>query len=183
MSVDPTLETERLLLRPPVLADLDGFAEFCADPETMRFLGGKPMSRPEAYRILCGFAGAWALSGVSMFSVIEKETGRWIGRVGPWEPEGWPGQEIGWGLLRSAEGKGYATEASVASMDYAVDRLGWDKIIHTIAPGNDGSVAVAKKLGSTLLGPARLPAPFDALVVEAWGQSADDWRERRRLMA
>ena len=34
-----------------------------------------------------------------MFSVFEKDSGRWIGRLGPWEPHGWPGKEVGWGIV------------------------------------------------------------------------------------
>jgi hypothetical protein len=40
--------------------------------------------------------GAWPAHGFAMFSVIEKESGRRIGRLGPWQPDGWPGHKIGW---------------------------------------------------------------------------------------
>ena len=83
-----------------------------------------------------------------MFSIIEKATGNWVGRLGPWRPNGWPGTEIGWGLARSAWGKGYATEGAAAAMDYVVDHLGWTEIIHTILPENTGSIKVAERLGS-----------------------------------
>ena len=64
-------------------------------------------------------AGAWAIQGFAMFSVIEKVSGRWIGRIGPWQPEGWPGTEIGWGIVRDRCGFGYATEAAAATIDWA----------------------------------------------------------------
>jgi len=179
----PVLFTERLVLRPPLPEDIDGFAEFYADPETMRFLGGSPVSRAEAYRSMCIYAGAFQLSGVSMFSVIERASGRWIGRLGPWSPEGWPGTEIGWGLIRSAEGKGFATEATIAAMDYAVDVLGWTNIIHTIAAGNTASIALAKRLGSSNLGPTQLPAPFADKAVDAWGQTSEQWQANRGNIA
>ena len=44
-------------------------------------------------------AGSWALNGFGMFSVIEKASGLWLGRIGPWRPDGWPGNEVGWGLV------------------------------------------------------------------------------------
>ena len=147
VTVGPTLHTARLILRPPVAADLDGFAAFTAEPEAMRFLGG-PQPRNPAWRTLAMLAGSWALHGFGMFSVIEKASGRWIGRLGPWRPEGWPGTEIGWGLLPSAQGKGYAYEGAVAATDWAVDHLGWRDIIHTIAPDNAPSIALARRLGS-----------------------------------
>ena len=95
----PTLETARLILRPTSLEDLDGFAALSADPEVARFLGGV-QTRAAAWRGLCTIAGSWALQGFSVFSVLEKATGRWVGRIGPWQPEGWPGTEVGWSLLR-----------------------------------------------------------------------------------
>src|SRR5260221_5028702 len=68
-------------------------------------------------------AGAWAIQGFGMFSVLETATGRLIGRVGPVQPEGWPGTEIGWALARQAWGRGYAVEAASAAMTFAFDRL------------------------------------------------------------
>jgi RimJ/RimL family protein N-acetyltransferase len=67
----------------------------------------------------------------------------------------------------------------VATIDYAVDVLGWTDIIHTIAPDNAESIALARRLGSTNRGPTRLPAPLAALPVDDWGQSAAGWRTRR----
>ena len=175
----PILDTGRLILRPPLAEDLDGWTAFGADRDAMRYLGG-PGPRAVAWRAMTGVAGSWALHGFGMFSVIEKASGRWIGRVGPWRPEGWPGTEIGWGLLTGAQGQGYAVEAATASIDWAVDHLGWDDVIHTIDPANLASIGLAQRLGSTNRGPGRLPAPYEDRVIDVWGQSAADWRARRR---
>lgn len=173
----PTLETERLILRSPVQADFDRWAEFLGDPEATRHIGGA-QPRETAWRSMAAMTGAWSLLGFSMFSVIEKATGTWIGRLGPWMPEGWPGTEVGWGLHPDAHGKGYAVEGSAAAIDWAFDKLGWTEVIHTIAPANAASIRVAERLGSTLLRLARLPAPFET-EVQVWGQSRDSWRARR----
>jgi RimJ/RimL family protein N-acetyltransferase len=177
-ALGPTIETARLILRPPVAEDLDGFAEFGADEEASRYVGGL-QPRSMAWRSMCVMAGAWAVHGFAMFSVVEKTTGRWIGRLGPWRPEGWPGTEVGWGLLPSAWGKGYATEGAVAAIDFAFDRLGWTEVIHVIDPANVNSAAVAKRLGSVNRGPGKLPAPYEASPIDVWGQSREDWRARR----
>jgi RimJ/RimL family protein N-acetyltransferase len=179
MSIGPTLETERLILRPPIEADLDGWAAFLADEEAARFIGGA-MPRAAAWRAMATMAGSWLLKGFSMFSVIEKSTGRWVGRLGPWAPEGWPGTEVGWGLIRDCWGKGYATEGAEAAIDWAFDHLGWDDVVHSIHLDNAGSIAVAERLGSRHRGPSRLPAPFEHLPVDLWGQSKKEWRARRR---
>jgi RimJ/RimL family protein N-acetyltransferase len=86
---------------------------------------------------------------------------------------------VGWGLLRDAWGKGYATEGSVAAIDWAFAQLGWTEVIHTIAPDNLASQSVARRLGSSLIGPGRLPEPFQDLPVEIWGQSREAWERRR----
>jgi RimJ/RimL family protein N-acetyltransferase len=174
----PILETERLILRAPAAEDFDAWAEMTADEVTMRHIGGV-QPRAVAWRSLCSVVGAWSVRGFSFFSVIEKAGGRWIGRLGPWEPEGWPGREVGWALSRHTWGKGYATEGAAAAMDYVFDVLGWDEAIHTIDPDNAASHAVARRLGSTLKGPTKMPAPFEALPVELWSQTREEWRARK----
>lgn len=170
--------TDRLLLRPPIAADFEGFARFAADPEVMRYLGGV-QPRAIAWRGFLTMVGAWQVQGFAMFSVIERSTGTWIGRVGPWQPEGWPGTEVGWGLCSEYQGKGYALEAAVVSIDWAFEHLGWTEVIHSIDPANTPSQALARRLGSTNRGPGRLPPPFETAPIDIWGQSREAWRQRR----
>ena len=178
----PTLETPRLVLRPPLQEDFDAYAAMGQEEETRRYIGGLA-PRQGAWRGLATVAGSWSLLGYSMFSVIEKETGRWIGRIGPWYPggesAGWPGPEIGWGLIAAAQGKGYAAEGSTATIDYAFDTLGWDHIIHCIHKDNAPSIRLAERLGSRLQREnIRLPPPIDVLV-DIYGQSRAEWRSRK----
>jgi RimJ/RimL family protein N-acetyltransferase len=175
----PRIETPRLLLRPPRWEDFDAWAEFLADETAARFIGGM-QARPAAWRSFMMMAGAWSLRGYAMFSVLERVSGRWVGRLGPWCPEGWPGTEVGWGIVRDCWGRGYAGEGATATIDWAFDHLGWTEIIHVIDPENLASQSVARKLGSRLLRPGRLPAPFEATRVDIWGQSREQWRARRR---
>jgi RimJ/RimL family protein N-acetyltransferase len=175
----PHLETARLVLRPPSQADFDAWAAFSADPEVMRHLGGV-QPRATAWRSLATMAGSWTLKGFGMFSVLEKPTLRWIGRVGPWQPEGWPGTEVGWGIARDAQRRGYAAEAATAAIDWAFDTLGWTDVIHCIDPENEASAAVARRLGARVRGQARLPPPIESIVVDVWGQTRAEWLARRR---
>lgn len=172
------LETPRLLLRIPSLDDLDRWSEMMADPDAAKWVGGVA-PKNLVWRAIMQMNGAWALTGVAMFSVIEKATGRWIGRVGPWQPYGWPGPEVGWGLHPDAWGKGYALEAACASMDYAFDVLGWTHVVHCINPLNARSAALARRLGSTIERRANMPPPLDREVVDVWGQSREAWRRNR----
>jgi RimJ/RimL family protein N-acetyltransferase len=158
--------------------DLDGWAALMSDPESSRFIGG-PVERPAAWRGLATMTGSWALHGFGMFSVIEKASGRWIGRLGPWRPEAWPGTEVGWGLIKESWGKGYATEGAIAAIDWAFDALGWTDVIHCIEAANEPSARVAQRLGSERRSECRLPPPFEDHQVEIWGQSREQWRQRR----
>lgn len=175
------LETPRLVLRPPRPEDFEGYASFMADPRAARFVGGV-QPRSVAWRGFMTLAGAWYMQGFSMFSVIEKASGRWVGRVGPWMPDGWPGREIGWGILPEHWGKGYAPEAAAASMSFAVDVLGWDDVIHIIDGTNTASQAVARKLGARNRGPGKMPPPYENAAVDIWGQTREEWLAQRRTL-
>jgi RimJ/RimL family protein N-acetyltransferase len=176
---DLKLETARLILRPTRLEDFEGWAAFMGDTETMRFMGGT-QPRSMAWRAMMTMAGAWSLDHPSMFSVIEKATGRWVGRLGPWMPDGWPGTEVGWGIVRECWGRGYAGEGASAAIDWAFEHFGWTEVIHVIGTGNVASQAVARKLGSRNRGPGHLPAPLENEPVDIWGQTREEWRARRR---
>jgi len=175
------IETPRLLLRVPRADDLDALAAFMADEVAARFIGGA-MPRSPAWRALMTLIGAWHAHGFAMFSVIEKASGRWVGRLGPWKPDGWPGPEIGWAVVRDRWGLGYATEGAAAATDWAFDTLGWTEVIHSIAQTNVASQAVARKLGSINRGPGRLPPPYAGDEVDIWGQTLEEWRVNRRRL-
>ncbi len=172
------LETERLILRPPCLEDFDDWARLMADPQGARFIGG-PMARSAAWRNFLTMVGAWQIQGFGFFSVIEKAGDRWLGRIGPWHPEGWPGTEVGWGLLEEARGHGYAFEAATAAIDWAFDHLRWQEVIHCIDPANAPSRALARRLGSSRGPSKRLPPPLEHEVLDIWGQTREQWRRRR----
>ena len=159
------LETDRLKLRMWRESDIDAYADICADPLVMRYLGaGKTMTRHEAWRSMAFFIGHWQLRGYSHWAVEEKATGAMIGRIGFLNPEGWPGFEIGWTLARHAWGKGYATEGAKAALQYAFGSLDQRHVISLIHPGNTPSMKVAERIGETLEGKTRLLDEWDVLV-------------------
>jgi RimJ/RimL family protein N-acetyltransferase len=146
-----TLRTERLLLRQFREDDLEAYAAICADPEVMRYLGeGKPLSRSEAWRQMAMILGHWTLRGYGLWAVEERASGALIGRIGFFEPEGWPGFELGWMLRRTSWGKGYATEGAGCALAHAFTVMGRERVISLIHPGNRASIRVAERLGETL---------------------------------
>lgn len=176
--MDLVLETDRLILRPPRSEDLPDWTAMMADEEVARHIGG-PHAQGAAWINMAVMAGSWMVSGFGNFSVLDKASGRFLGRAGPWRPVGWPGPEIGWAFRRDAWGQGYATEAAARTIDWAFATLGWSEIIHVIDEDNARSVAVARRLGSRLIGPHTLQLAAGDKVVSLYGQSRLDWETRR----
>jgi RimJ/RimL family protein N-acetyltransferase len=167
------LETERLILRPiDPERDLEPWAKAHSDEETVRYLGGEIMCPARTWRMMAGVIGHWQIRGFGFFSVESKDSGAWVGHVGPWYPEGWPDREVGWTIAREHWGKGFATEAARACLDYVFDTLGWTRVIHVILPGNEASIAVARKLGSEFLYPQEGIAGVTEEIVHIYGQEA-----------
>jgi RimJ/RimL family protein N-acetyltransferase len=156
------LETERLVLRKPELGDRDGYAPIWGDPEVMRFLGGQPLPPERVPKAIERMLRQWDRHGLGLFSVLRKEDGRLVGRVGYllWDTERWVNAmheelegdlelEVGWTIAREFWNKGYATEAATACRDHAFSELGRERIISLIAPVNIASIRVAEKIGES----------------------------------
>ena len=147
------IETPRLILREvDIEADLDMWTDMMSDEETVRYIGGETLDRAQSWRQIALMIGHMQVRGYCFLAVVEKSSGQFIGRIGPWYPEGWPAPEIGWTLHRDYTRKGYAKEAASACVDYAFNTLGWDKVIHVIAHGNIGSIKTAEAIGSKHIG-------------------------------
>jgi RimJ/RimL family protein N-acetyltransferase len=145
-----TVETDRLVLRPFREDDLDEYAQMVGDPDVMRFIGdGHTHDREEAWKGIALALGHWQLRGYGLWAVVERASGALVGRSGLYNPEGWPGLEVGWLLARTCWGCGYATEAGRASLDYAWRQVGADHVISMIHPDNAASIRVAERLGET----------------------------------
>lgn len=152
-----TLETERLVLRMLRESDFESYAQMCGDPEAMRYIGdGQALTRPLAWRNLALMIGHWSLRGYGLWAVEERASGALVGRVGFWNPEGWPGFELGWLLRRSSWGKGYATEAARAALQFAFTEMGRPQVISLIHPDNAASIRVAERLGERPAGSAEV---------------------------
>lgn len=173
----PVLETERLILRLPEQSDFDAWAECMADVENSRFIGGH-QERAAAWRAMASAIGAWHLRGFGFFSVIDKATDAWVGRIGPHYPEAWPDREVGWTLHPAHHGKGYAYEAAVACMEFAFTTLGWDRVIHIIDPENHPSIALATRLGSLRDGHVEDLRPF-GISADIYAQTREQWTQRQ----
>ena len=145
------MQTDRLLLRQWRESDLDAYARMVADPEVMRYLAdGVPVDRFGAWRQLAAFIGHGVLRGYTHWAIELRASGEFIGRAGPWRPDGWPALEIGWAIAPQHQGRGYATEAGGVAQHVAWTSLKPDRLVSLVRPANAPSAAVARKLGGVL---------------------------------
>ena len=170
----PMIETKRLILRTWRESDIVPNTAMLSDPGTARYItaDGKPVNELNGWRNATIMSGHWLLHGYGMFVVEEKATGKFVGRVGPWYPPTWPGFEVGWGIAKEFRGKGYATEATCASIDWVFENLAVDRIVHTIKPDNTASQSVAQRLGATNEG----QADVFGNIVDVWVTARERWR-------
>jgi [ribosomal protein S5]-alanine N-acetyltransferase len=155
------LQTERLILRAPVPEDAEALAPMYADPEVMRYVGdGRTLTRADTELSVRRMIERWNEDGFGLYTTIRKDDEAVIGRVGiliwnseTWEPttraqaSGPTEVEVGYTLGRDFWGQGYATEAAGAVRDYALGKLGAERLIALIIHGNTASDSVAHKLG------------------------------------
>ncbi|MDO5606503.1 MAG: GNAT family N-acetyltransferase [Paracoccus sp. (in: a-proteobacteria)] len=142
----PVIETARLILRAPRLADFQAMADFYATPRA-RHVGG-PMTRDEAWAEFASGAGQWLLRGYGYWEIEDRETGATIGRAGLYHPDNWPEPELSWIIYTDAfEGRGIAHEAAIAARDAAAI-MGITRPMSSIEADNARSIRLAERLGA-----------------------------------
>lgn len=146
---DFVIETERLLLRKFRESDFPDYEKLCANPDVMRYLGnmGKAMDTIEAWRSFAYHVGHWELRGYGYLIAIDKESGKFAGRIGFTNPEGWPGFELGWTIAPEFQRRGLATEGAKRLLKYAFEEMDKSHVISLIHPDNTPSIRVAEHLG------------------------------------
>lgn len=159
----PVLETERLILRGPVAADAEAFVAYYTSPRT-QFVGG-PKPAPLAYEKFCALIGHWSARGFGRFVIEPRALGFGIGHVGPLWLDTGELVEMTWTLWEPRfEGKGYATEAARAVMDWLRGAMGMTQMRTAIHRDNLGSERIAERLGGV-----RVPGDV------AWLPGAGNW--------
>jgi RimJ/RimL family protein N-acetyltransferase len=149
----PTIETERLRLRAYRPGDLDAQAAAMGDPEVVRHLGGTPFSREDTWRKILAAPGLWVLLGYGYWVAERREDDVYLGQVGfaDFKRDMVPGieniPEMGWIFAPRAQGKGYASEAVAAALDWADEVLKAPEIVAIIDADNVRSIRLAEKSG------------------------------------
>ncbi len=152
----PLIETARLRLREFQEADLEPQSATLRDEEVVRYLGGNPHDREDAWRRMVAARGLWEMLGYGYWCVERREDGAYLGQVGfadykrDMSPsiEGLP--EIGWIFAPHAQGKGYAGEAVAGAIAWADETLGRRELVAIISHGNTASIRLAERSGFSI---------------------------------
>lgn len=147
-------DTDRLTLRPHRLEDFPDSRAMWGDPAVTKYIGGRPFTEEECWQRLLRYGGHWAFLGYGFWTVRERGSDRFLGEVGflngkrELDPPFGDTPELGWALVPSAHGKGYATEAVRAALAWGADHFGpRARTVCMIDPENRASLRVAEKAG------------------------------------
>lgn len=145
------LETERLIIRHLRPDDLEAFSEICADPEIMRYVGdGNPIDREQTRKWIEKSGENYSKHGFGCMAVEAKENGRLIGYCGLVNPTPEGEAEIIYAFKQDYWGRGLASEAARAMIDFGVGPCALKRIVATIAPENVSSIRIVEKWGMSL---------------------------------
>lgn len=145
--------TKRTRMRRHTIDDFDQSAALWSDPDVARYISGKPSTRAESWSRLLRYIGHWQALSFGYWVVEDRMTGQYLGEVGladykrDMTPsiERWP--EMGWVLAPHAHGRGLATEAVAAALDWSDRILASERTVCLMDPGHRASIRVAAKNG------------------------------------
>ena len=161
------ITTPRLTLKPFDYKDIEVFVKYQQDEEFKRQMGGvlnEELAR-EKFDLYYDF---FAKNSYGFFSIYEKGQEEWIGQAGISTRATADFVELGWAIVPKHQGKGYATEAIRAVIDWCRKVHNWQKFYFCIEPENIPSVKLAEKLGGKNIGTHKLPQLFKGHNIEVW---------------
>jgi RimJ/RimL family protein N-acetyltransferase len=152
MSTQNELSTARLLLRRWRDADREPFALLNADPSVMEYFPAR-LGRSDSDALIAKIEAGFDQRGYGLWALELRATGEFVGFTGldipSFEAHFTPAVEVGWRLLRSAWGHGYATEAGRASLAFGFESAGLEEIVSFTSAANTRSRAVMARIGMT----------------------------------
>jgi len=162
-------DTQRLRFRPLEMDDVDELVALHEDPLIARFLGSRDRAWLE--RFIGMVDEEWAERGHGRVAVVERESGRFLGRTGLKHWQQFGETEVSWVLHADARGKGYATEAGAAALRWGFEQFQPPYLMAMIQPDNAASIRVAERLGMSPIRSDRLLGE-DVIV---YALSREDW--------
>ncbi|WP_299292806.1 GNAT family N-acetyltransferase [uncultured Tateyamaria sp.] len=145
-AIAPTLTTDRLTLRAHVMDDFAPLYDLFAS-DRAKYMGG-PVDAKQMWYWIAAEVGSWQLKGFGSWGIERNSDGAFMGQIGINQPHHFPEPELGWVLLETYEGQGYAAEAATLARDWYWASFDADTLVSYITPGNTRSEALATKLGA-----------------------------------
>lgn len=174
----PTLLTERLILRPPLMEDWPDYAALMLSSRAV-YMGG-PFSTSVAWGMFCHDIAQWPLMGHGALMMEDRDSAGCLGQVGINHGPLFPEHELGWFVYPDAEGQSYAFEAAAALRDWAFKERCLETLVSYIDPDNIRSQRLAERLGARLDTGAVRQDPTDLVFrhPNPWVRSVMSHRER-----
>lgn len=146
----PEIQTSRLLLRPLEASDAEPLFSIFSDTEAIRYWGTPDRTLEDSKNSIVRFQESWKKNGFGDWAVTENSSGRFIGFCGLHYITGMDEVNLGYLLNRSYWGKGYATEACFASLNFGFEKRGLSQVVATTDPKNGASLRLLEKCCMTL---------------------------------
>lgn len=153
MSEIPVLETERLRLRPHRKSDYESCCAMWADPLVTRFIGGRASTPQQTWQRMLTYAGHWKFMHYGYWAIEEKSSENFAGEIGfaDFKRDIAPAMqnvpEIGFALVSSLHGKGYASEAVRRILEWGDEHLPSKRTVALVSDGNAASQHILEKNG------------------------------------
>jgi RimJ/RimL family protein N-acetyltransferase len=153
------VETARLRLRRLTPEDAAFVLELLNEPGFLQFVGDRDVRTVEQARayIVEVFAASYEALGFGLYHVSVTATGEAVGLCGLVKRAALSDVDVGFAFLERTWGRGYASEAAAAVLDYAYGTLKIPRVIGITAPDNWASMAVLQKVGLKPAGTVKLP--------------------------
>lgn len=144
------IKTERLLLRPLNLSDLDGMHEYASDKENTMYMCHLPRKIQETAKFLSSVTKEWEKDMPSFYEFAIELDGKLIGSISVYLSDNRDSGDLGWILNKKYWNNGYATEAAMALKDFAINILHAKKLTANCDYRNIASFRVMEKIGLKL---------------------------------
>ncbi len=141
----PVIETERLILRAPMIEDYQVFAKTVLGPNGQYF--SEPKDGEEAWEVFIQIVGVWFLRGHGAWTITDRETGEALGFVLIGAEPGDQEHELGYILIEAAQGKGIGAEATSTVRDLALGEFALPSLVSYVHKKNRASRALAERIG------------------------------------
>ena len=152
----PRIETNRLILRGHHPKDFTAACDMWGSSVVVQYIGAVPSTPQQTWSRMLAYTGHWSFHGFGYWAIEEKSSGAFIGELGFADFRRSislalsPFPEMGWALVPTFQGQGYAYEALAAALQWGEEHISFSKTYALISPEHERSLKLADKFGFKL---------------------------------